>query len=66
MLTDAVQFSAPAPALLSWTSCGAALKPFPETKLNPPATPPKNGTPAPTTVSVTGTIIAVELLVNVI
>jgi hypothetical protein len=66
VLTAAVQFSTPVPALLSWTFCGAGLKPLPETKLKPPATPPKNGTPPPATVNVTGTIMAVELLVNVI
>ena len=59
ILTDAAQLSAPVPALFSWTYCGAGLKPLPETKLNPPATPPKNGTPAPCTVSVTGTVMAV-------
>src|SRR5438876_1199131 len=62
VLVADVQFSVPVPALLSWTFCGAGLKPLPDTKLNPPATPPKNGTPAPTTVNVTGTVIAVAWL----
>ena len=64
VLTAAVQFRSPEPALLIWTFCGAGLKPLPETKFNPPATPPKNGTPAPCTVSVTGTVIAVDPPLN--
>src|ERR1700693_6061018 len=64
MLTDAVQLSTPVPALLRWTFCGDGLKPLPETKHTPPATPPKNGTPAPSTVSVTGTVIAVDPLLK--
>jgi hypothetical protein len=65
VLTAAVQLSAPDdPALVICTFWGEAAKPLPETKFRPPALHPNDGAPAAVTVSVTGTVIAVDPLLN--